>query len=45
MSAKEIVLSNSVEWFGRSVDRVFLREPRASHLQRLGEPRPPAIFP
>jgi hypothetical protein len=45
MSAKEIVLSNSIEWFGRPVDRVFLREPRASHLQRFGEPRTAVFHP
>ena len=45
MSAKEIVLSNSIEWFGRSVDRVFLREPCARHLQSFGEPRTAVFHP
>ena len=45
MSAKEVVLSKSIEWFGRPVQRVFLCEPRASHLQRFGEPRTAVFHP
>lgn len=45
MSAKEIVLSNSIEWFGRSVARVFLREPCARHLRSFGEPRTAVFHP
>jgi hypothetical protein len=39
MLTQEIHLSASVQWFSKPVKRVFLREPRASHLQRFGEPR------
>jgi hypothetical protein len=45
MLAKEVVLSKSIEWFGRPVQRVFLCEPRASHLQRFGEPRTAVFHP
>jgi hypothetical protein len=45
-SAKEIALSKPVEnFFGKRVGRVFLREPRASHLQRFGEPRTAVFHP
>lgn len=36
---KSIHLERSIEWFNKPVHRIFLREPRASHLQRFGEPR------
>jgi hypothetical protein len=40
---KTIVLSSPIELFGKPIERVFLREPRASHLQRFGEPRFPVF--
>lgn len=39
MRAKEIKLEHPVELFKKNIVRVFLREPRAIHLQRFGEPR------
>lgn len=41
MSAYEHQLSDPVEHFGKPVSRVFLLEPRASHLARHGEPTQP----
>jgi hypothetical protein len=39
MTDTTIKLTAPVDWFGRNIDRVILREPRAGHLQRFGEPR------
>lgn len=36
-----IKLQAPVEWFGQTVSEVTLREPKASHLFRHGEPRFP----
>jgi hypothetical protein len=39
--AKKIELSAPVTFFGKQVSTVFMREPRAGHVMRLGEPRFP----
>ena len=45
MSAKEIVLSNSIEWFGCSVGSRLPAGAARDHLQRFGEPRAAVFHP
>lgn len=39
MTDKKIPLTAPVEWFGKRLGHVILREPKAGDLQRFGEPR------
>ncbi len=32
-------LAEPIDWFGKRIAQVTLRQPRGGHLQRLGEPR------
>jgi hypothetical protein len=38
---KRIQLTAPVTYFGKSISTVYMREPRAGHVMRLGEPRFP----
>lgn len=43
MAGHAIELTAPVEWFEKSIARVYLREPKARHLFKYGEPRFPVM--